>query len=115
MLASGGDVFHHQGQRAYGPILLQHSHRLCCTKKNPGIYSLISDCSIHSLVDHDYHTSASNLPFDEISLSASSVSPPALQPTLKFHNVELTGVTATQRRSRNVFLGVLNRGAAALL
>ena len=33
VLASGGDVFHHQGQQAYGPTLLQHSHRLCCTKK----------------------------------------------------------------------------------
>ena len=52
VLASGGDVFHHQGQQAYGPTLLQHSHGLCCTKKNPGIYCLISDCSIHSLVDH---------------------------------------------------------------
>ena len=30
---SSGDVFHHQGQQAYGPTLLQYSHKLCCVKK----------------------------------------------------------------------------------
>ena len=53
VLASSGDVFHHQGQQAYGPTLLQHSHRLCCTKKKKtGIYCWTSDCRKHSLVDH---------------------------------------------------------------
>ena len=33
VLASGGDVFHHQGQQAYGPTLLQHIHIICYTKK----------------------------------------------------------------------------------
>ena len=51
VLASGGDVLHHQGQQAYGPTLLQYSHKLCCT--NIGVYCLASHSSIPSLVlDH---------------------------------------------------------------